>query len=177
MNRPRIRLAGALSALILAVALTGCGEDTSDDADSQSGTQTQTETAAPDADGASVATADSDLGTILTDGDGRTLYLFTQDSPGTSACVAECLDAWPILEGEASAGDGVDANLLGTIERSDGTVQATYNEWPLYHFAQDVEPGDLNGQGVNDVWWVLDPEGNAIEQMPETGEDDGGRDY
>ncbi|NED95550.1 hypothetical protein G1H11_09510 [Phytoactinopolyspora alkaliphila] len=118
-------------------------------------------------DGNRVELADTDLGEILVDGEGRTLYLFTVDEPGQSNCEDDCLDAWPPLEGEATAGEGVNADLLGTVERSDGSTQASYADWPLYYFAADETPGDLNGQGVNDVWYVIDAEGNAIEDLPE----------
>jgi predicted lipoprotein with Yx(FWY)xxD motif len=94
-----------------------------------------------------------------------TLYLFTNDSPGVSTCEGGCLDAWPPLLGEPEAGAGANADLLGTIERSDGTTQVTYNDWPLYFWAQDSAPGDATGQGVNEVWWVVSPEGEAIEQV------------
>jgi predicted lipoprotein with Yx(FWY)xxD motif len=123
-----------------------------------------------------VATADTDLGTILVDGEGMTLYLFTKDSPNTSVCMDDCLVAWPILEGEPAAGDGADDSLLGSFERADGTVQATYDGWPLYYFAQDKAPGDVTGQAVNDVWWVIDADGAAITGAP--GDDaSGGFDY
>ncbi|WP_159621669.1 hypothetical protein [Ruania rhizosphaerae] len=116
-----------------------------------------------------VATAETDLGTILVDGEGMTLYLFTNDEPGVSNCEGECIENWPALEGEPEAGDGVDAALLGSIERSDGTVQATYNDWPLYYWVQDSAPGDTTGQGVNDVWYVVSPEGEMIEGMDDMG--------
>src|SRR5690625_774218 len=113
-----------------------------------------------------VAVADSELGQILVDGEGMTLYLFTQDSPGTSACLDQCLEAWPVLEGEPTAGEGVEESLLGSFAREDGTVQATYADWPLYYFAQDTEPGDVTGQGVNDVWYVLSPDGEMVTEAP-----------
>ena len=106
----------------------------------------------------------SDLGQILTDAGGYTLYLFTNDEQwaGTSTCEGDCLAAWPAV-GEITAPSGaLDADLIGSIERSDGSIQATYNGWPLYRFANDAAPGDTNGQGVNDIWWVLDAAGNAI---------------
>ena len=59
--------------------------------------------------------------------------------------------------GEPQAGEGTDQALLGTITRSDGTMQVTYNGWPLYYWAQDKAPGDTTGQGVNKVWWVSTP--------------------
>ena len=108
--------------------------------------------------------AQSDLGQILTDANGYTVYLFTNDEQGagTSACEGDCLAAWPAVGEITSPSGALDADLIGSIERSDGTVQATYNGWPLYRFANDEAPGDTNGQGVNDIWWVLDAEGNAI---------------
>ena len=109
-------------------------------------------------------TAESDLGTILVDGEGMTLYLFTKDTQGDgkSTCEGPCLEAWPPLVGEPTAGTGADPAKLGSIVRTDGTTQATYNGWPLYYWVEDTAPGDTKGQAVNDVWWVLDPAGDAI---------------
>lgn len=112
---------------------------------------------------ATVMVADTDLGEILVDGEGRTLYLFTPDEQGASTCTADCLANWPSLTGPATAGDGVDESLLGTAARpDDGSEQVTYNGWPLYYFAADPSPGDINGQGVGDVWFVVDPAGEAV---------------
>ena len=73
--------------------------------------------------------------------------------------------AWPALtvEGEAVGGEGIDASLLGTSERTDGSVQVTLDGHPLYYFAQDAAPGDVNGQGVGDVWYVVSPAGAPIQ--------------
>lgn len=163
MNR-RARILVAVAAGV-AMSLAACG---SDDDDSNG----EGDVASGD-NGPRVELADTSLGEILVDGDGRTLYLFTVDEPGTSNCVDDCLDAWPVLEGEVEAGEGVNADLLGTTERDDGTVQATYADWPLYFFTGDEEAGDLSGQGVNDVWYVIDAEGDAIED-PVEDEDDAG---
>lgn len=106
------------------------------------------------------------LGTegFLVDGDGRALYLFTNDSPGVSTCVDTCLVNWPplLFTGELSGGMALDSDLLDTIERDDSTVQVTYNGWPLYHYIGDVEAGATTGQGVGDVWFLVDVDGNAI---------------
>ena len=110
-----------------------------------------------------LTTADTALGTILVDDAGMTLYLFVPDAQGESTCYDDCAANWPPFGGDVSAGDGVDDSLLGTTERTDGTVQATYNGWPLYYFANDAAAGDTNGQAINEVWWVVDAEGNAIE--------------
>jgi predicted lipoprotein with Yx(FWY)xxD motif len=110
--------------------------------------------------------ADTDLGQILVDGKGMTLYMFTKDSPDTSACEGDCLVAWPPLEGEPTAGMGVDEALLGSFQRSDGTTQATYNHWPLYYWQNDTAPGDTTGQNVNEVWFVLGADGEPIKTAP-----------
>ena len=94
------------------------------------------------------------------------LYLFTNDTQdsGASTCADDCLAAWPALlsDGDPVAGEGVDAALLGTITRDDGTTQVTYNGWPLYYYAEDTAAGDTNGQGVGDVWFLVTPEGEAV---------------
>jgi predicted lipoprotein with Yx(FWY)xxD motif len=111
---------------------------------------------------ATVALVESGLGGILVDGDGNTLYLFVPDAQGPSVCNDGCAEAWPPFIGETVASDGVDAALLGVATRDDGSEQATYNDWPLYYFANDAAAGDTNGQGVNEVWYVLDASGDGI---------------
>ena len=76
---------------------------------------------------------------------------------GTTGTRGEC-------SSETMAGEGVDATLLGTITRDDGSTQVTYNGWPLYYFQDDAAPGDTNGQGLDGVWFLVSPEGEAIEQ-------------
>jgi predicted lipoprotein with Yx(FWY)xxD motif len=118
--------------------------------------------------GAVVTTMMGGPGTFLTDADGRTLYLFTNDAPGVSNCTGDCLTAWPALltDGGPVAGTGVDGALLGTTTRDDGSTQVTYAGWPLYFFAGDAAPGDVEGQGVNDVWFVVSPAGDIIAPTP-----------
>lgn len=103
----------------------------------------------------------------LVDQEGLTLYLFTIDTQnsGASACMEDCLAAWPALmvTTAPAAGEGVDATMPGTITRDDGTMQATYNGWPLYYYAEDLAPGDISGQGINDVWYLVSASGNAIQ--------------
>ena len=125
-------------------------------------TEAATTTAAATGSGESVVVASTDLGDILQDGEGRTLYLFNPDAQGDPTCYDDCADAWPALVEEVQAGDGLDESLLGTATRTDGAAQVTYNGWPLYYFSGDVAPGDTNGQGLNDVWWVVDATGNAV---------------
>lgn len=104
---------------------------------------------------------------FLVDQQGRALYLFTTDTQnsGTSACTGDCLTQWPplMVTGTPQAGQGVDASLLGTITREDGTLQATYNGWPLYTYASDTGPGSTSGQGVGGVWFLVSGTGNSIQ--------------
>ena len=116
--------------------------------------------------GETVAIAESDLGQILVDGEGRTLYMFDPDSAGEPTCYDGCAEAWPPLtvEGEITVGAGLDAATFTTVERTDGTMQVKAGNWPLYYFANDAAPGDTNGQGQNDVWWVVSPTGEPIKE-------------
>ncbi|PJF20892.1 MAG: hypothetical protein CUN56_13870 [Phototrophicales bacterium] len=103
-----------------------------------------------------------DLGSYITDGEGMTLYIFTNDEPGVSNCTGQCLENWPPLTVESADEITVNPYLLGevdVIEREDtGELQVTYNGYPLYYFITDVEAGDTTGQGVGDVWFIYPPE-------------------
>jgi predicted lipoprotein with Yx(FWY)xxD motif/plastocyanin len=131
---------------------------------------TPTPEAATDESAAVTVVTDDELGEFLADEEGMTLYLFLRDTENMSNCYEQCAQAWPPLltEGAPNAGEGVNDALLGTTERTDGTTQVTYNGRPLYYFARDEQPGDANGQGLNDVWFVISPEGEQIggEEMP-----------
>jgi predicted lipoprotein with Yx(FWY)xxD motif len=107
------------------------------------------------------------LGKILVDSRGRTLYLFKKDPRGKSTCNGECAKFWPPLRvsGKPTAGSTVSTAKLGTIMRSDGTRQVTYNGHPLYTFAQDTKAGQTNGEGLTAFgarWFVLSPNGTQI---------------
>jgi predicted lipoprotein with Yx(FWY)xxD motif len=158
----------AITALLLALALGACAADdaaTTTTADTATTTAAEaTTTTAAAAGGDTLVVAGSDLGDILTDSEGRTLYLFDPDTQsGEPTCYDDCAEAWPAFVEEVTAGDGVDASLLTTATRTDDAgVQVVYNGWPLYYFAGDEAPGDTNGQGLNDIWWVVDASGNAV---------------
>lgn len=124
------------------------------------------ETPAADGEGATVAVGETDLGEVLVDGDGRTLYIFEPDEGQGPTCTDQCADAWPPLVSAVTptAEAGVDEALLDVDERPDGGMQAAYNGWPLYRWAGDEAPGDVNGQGVNEVWWVIGPDGEPLRE-------------
>jgi predicted lipoprotein with Yx(FWY)xxD motif len=131
---------------------------------------------------ATVGVAKNSLGTILVDSQGRTLYLFGADTGTTSACTGACAAAWPpeLAQGSPTAGTGLNASLLGTSKRSDGTTQITCNGHPLYRFAKDVKPGETNGQGVQAfgaAWYTLSAAGNQITTQPSTSSGGGGLGY
>ncbi len=116
--------------------------------------------------GAAVKVGKNDqLGSFLVDDKGMTLYLFTKDTPNTSNCYDKCATTWPPLltTGKAASGNGVDASKLGTTQRKDGTTQVTYNGWPLYYYAKDKAAGDVTGQDVGGVWFVVSPAGDKVE--------------
>jgi predicted lipoprotein with Yx(FWY)xxD motif len=128
-----------------------------------------TAAAAPTAARGPVVTLGStDLGRILIAGTGRTLYLYTPDTKGTSTCYGQCASFWPPLltSGKARAAHGVKASLLGTTRRKDGKLQVTYAGHPLYLFAEDTAPGDVNGQGFQQIWYALSASGARVTTAP-----------
>jgi len=96
------------------------------------------------------------LGAYLTDGEGKTLYFFTNDANGASACTGGCLAAWPIYyKANPTLGDtSLHAADFGVITRADGSKQSTYKGWPLYVYAPDAAAGDVKGEAVGGVWFV-----------------------
>jgi len=98
----------------------------------------------------------------LVDAAGCALYLNNQDNATSSACDATCLQTWTVVVGPGQTGTGADQAKLGTFTRDDGKVQVTYNSHQLYYFRGDTAPGQTNGQGLNQLWYLVDPAGNAI---------------
>ncbi len=119
-------------------------------------------TATPEAPSTVDQVQNKSLGSILVDGNGMTLYLYIMDGTNSSTCYGSCAAVWPpfLTGGTPTAGSGVNASLLGTITRNDGSIQVTYNGHPLYYFARDRVPGDINGENVQDVWFAVTPQGN-----------------
>jgi len=112
--------------------------------------------------GDAIEVSTTSLGDVLTSG-GLTLYIFTPDQGVTTpTCNDKCAEAWPPLAGGATAGTGLEADDITTMTRADGSTQAAYYGWPLYFFAQDAAPGDVNGQGFGGKWYVIGADGTPI---------------
>ncbi len=168
MNRIRILVATAA----LGIGLASCASNSSA-AYGAGGSSPSAGGASAGA--ATVSTAEvGDLGTVLVNGDGRTLYLFESDTGSTSTCVDTCAGTWPALttSGDASATSGADASMLGTTARSDGTTQVTYNGHPLYIYSGDMAAGQANGEGFSNLWYAVTTQGTPM--MPKTGGTGGG---
>jgi predicted lipoprotein with Yx(FWY)xxD motif len=146
------------------LALTGCG---SAEDDASGGAAADAASAV--ADGTVLTTAGSDLGEIVVEAGGRTVYVFDKDTAGSgaSACAGDCLAKWPPVEAGSAdpAVDGVTADV-GTITRDDGTMQVTLQGMPLYTYAGDSDAGDVTGQGVGGNWWVVAPDGAKVTGAP-----------
>jgi predicted lipoprotein with Yx(FWY)xxD motif len=169
MMRTRVLQTVVLSAAVLSVAACG-GSSTSATGStstpkassaSPSASASASSAAAP----AQIKVATTSQGSVLTDDKGRVLYMFSPDNQGDSVCYDQCAAAWPptLTGGAPTAGTGADASLLGTTARKDGTTQVTYNKYPLYTFAFDPKPGDVNGQADKSIWWVLNAAGKPIQ--------------
>ncbi len=104
-------------------------------------------------------THDANLGDILVDGKGMTLYTWKNDQPGVSTCAGKCLTNWPPLLASSAVtpGAGLNASDFGTTQTTDGRTMVTYNKQPLYYFIGDKNPGDTKGQGIGNVWFVAAP--------------------
>ena len=169
-TRPITSLASAALIALVALTVAACGGG-----GAATAAPPKTSTGAA----ATVGVSNSSLGSILVNSSGRTLYLFKADSGTMSACSGACATAWPPLQatGKPTAGKGLTASKLGTITRSDGTRQVTYNGHPLYLFVKDKKPGDVTGQGVTAFgahWFALARSGNQISAAPASSSSDGG---
>jgi len=117
--------------------------------------------------GTVITTQAGSAGAFLTTASGRTVYLWAKDSTNMSDCSGACAAAWPPVPatGTLTAAGSAKASDLGTITRSDGTKQVTYDGHPLYYFAGDSAAGQTNGQGSDNFgakWWLVAPSGAQI---------------
>ena len=131
---------------------TSAGDDSADTGDST------------DASGPIVATGSTDLGEVLVDSEGLSLYGFTPDKDaGAPTCVDACENAWPPLfvDGDELP-EGLDASVFSIVEHPSGQNQLQAGDWPLYLFSGDAAPGETNGQGSGGNWFLAAPDGTLI---------------
>jgi predicted lipoprotein with Yx(FWY)xxD motif len=183
----RTYLAVGALALVAVLVIAGCGgggSSSSSSSESESATTAEATTTAaepkeevapeesgesePPATGATkpavIKVTKTDLGPVIVDAEGMTMYDFHKDKGTTSACYGACAEAWPPLltKGKPAASGGAEASLIGVTKRKDGTEQVTYNGHPLYGFVEDQKPGETNGNDVDAFgaqWYALMPNG------------------
>jgi predicted lipoprotein with Yx(FWY)xxD motif len=175
-------LAGGL-ALGTAVTAAACGSSSSGTAAGSPGSSAPA--AASPAAAATISTKSvPGVGTVLVDGQGRTLYMLTSEKGGKNTCTQAngCTQAWPetlLADGDtaAKAGGGVQSSLLGTVKDATGKLEVTYNHWRLYTFAGDSGPGAAKGQGLTSfggTWYVLNGSGDPVTSSPSGNASSGG---
>ncbi|MDR6638946.1 hypothetical protein [Paenarthrobacter nitroguajacolicus] len=176
------RLSLGIGALVLSAALAGCGGSpgtTTSSAPPPASSAAPTSAAASPSSASASAmaaaemkVASSSAGQIVVDSKGMSLYFFTKDvkDSGKSACVDACLTAWPIFTttSDAPTVEGV-TGTVGTITSPDGKKHVTLNGMPLYYYAKDKAPGDVTGQGVGSVWYLVSPTGEMVKGAAASG--------
>jgi predicted lipoprotein with Yx(FWY)xxD motif len=152
------------SSALAVLALSACSTTSSSSAAGYHvpSSSTSTPPSSSPASNADAATASTKLGTIIVDGKGMTAYVYLKDTAnsGVSTCTGSCSSAWPAITSK-SATPSVTA-ITGTVGITKTGQQITINGLPIYTFASDSAPGDTNGQGVGNVWFVLSAGGQKI---------------
>ena len=174
MKLPRMSKAVRVAAPVIATAAltVACGSTSSSGVAGAAALNAASVAATPAASAPAAASAtvtiethSGALGSYLTNGAGRTLYLWVADTGSTSTCTGSCAGAWPPVVGAPKAAGSVRASNLATVARSDGSHQVTYDGHPLYYFVGDKAAGSTAGQGSDGFgakWWVVSAAGTPI---------------
>lgn len=160
------RMSVLAAAAFTAIALAACSS--AGDVDGGGEPVAAPETLTAPAGTVLTANSTAQLGTVVIDGLGWTLYRFDDDTaePPASNCAGECATTWPPVLAEPGTPltvEGVDQAAIGTITREDGGVQLTIAGWPVYRYAADPAPGATDGHGVGEKWFAITPEGGRAE--------------
>lgn len=140
----RLTILGLISTLVVAFSSCSKDDDTNPPANESKGIQVR---------------SSGSFGNVLTDKDGKTLYFFSLDANGSSACTGGCEAIWPVYySADASTDMNLNKDDIGVITRADGSKQSTYKGWPLYYYASDTNAGDIKGDGINSIWFVAKPD-------------------
>jgi predicted lipoprotein with Yx(FWY)xxD motif len=164
-------LRGACVVGAVAALAAACGGGSGSSTSAATQPSSAASAASPAGAAVTVSTHTGAYGTYLSDGSGKSLYMFEPDKNGTSTCYGQCAKFWPPLTSSsaAQAGSGLQQSMLGTTKRTDGTTQITYAGHPLYYFAEDTSAGDTKGEGLNlsgGEWYLLSTKGTSIESKP-----------
>ncbi|MFP3509785.1 hypothetical protein SB775_09000 [Peribacillus sp. SIMBA_075] len=144
------------SVFMMVLVLTACGNEADD-----SPKKDQVVSGTADEKAVTLKLLESETtGEYLADSKGMTLYFFKNDKSGKSNCADECLEKWPpFMERDFAVPKGFEEKDFGTIKREDtGEEQLTYKGFPLYYFVNDKAAGDVNGEGVKNVWYIVNNE-------------------
>jgi len=172
----RWRVPAGLAAVALVTAACGTSTGGSGSTASSGGSSAPASSAAANSSGTALRTTTIGGVNVLTDAKGFTLYWFVPDTSTKSNCNGPCATIWPPVKGPATGGSGV-TGKLGTIKRSDGSTQATYNGHPLYTYAADSSPGQAKGNNINasgGVWHEVTVTGAAAPAPSPSGSSSGG---
>lgn len=171
--RKKILLPFAVAALAV-IGLASCSSGSSSNGYGTSPSQSPSQSSSPSssadaASSATLSTASTSLGTIVVDNAGMTVYVFDNDTAnsGMSTCTGTCAATWPAVTTTSTTPtmSGV-SGTVATIQTSDGKNQVTLDGHPLYYFVNDTAAGDVKGQGVQGIWWVVAPDGTKITTAP-----------
>lgn len=182
-----MRVLGVPFAGLAMLAVAACGGDDEDDGDDTGGDSAPTATASAPAEGTTAPTTPPTtaatqppaasgaikvadigaLGAVLTNADGRTLYIFTNDTAGKSVCNDSCATAWPPVLADAAPTVAGATGEFSLVTRDDGRKQVAFNGKPLYTYAGDQKAGDATGEGVGGVWFAAKASGTT-SQAPGT---------
>jgi len=152
-----------LLVVISTLFIAGCTQQAAQPAAQPTPQTTAMPTAAMSAD--TVKIADTSMGRILVDSQGKTLYYFASDMPasGASACTVKCATIWPAFSVDSvRVSSPLDPADFSSITRADGSRQTTYYGWPLYYYQADVNPGDVKGENVLQTWFVIKPDESVL---------------
>ena len=159
----------AIMVTVMVLLVSACAEEATQGTGSTDGGSSAPSSVGSTAGPVSIAVDDSDIGPVLVDGDGMSLYVYLLDDATSISCLDGCRDTWtPVLiEGKLTL-DGVERSLFGRRALDDGTQQLTVDDQPVYRFTGDAEPGDQNGQGVDTLWFMVKPSGLRNTGTPPT---------
>jgi predicted lipoprotein with Yx(FWY)xxD motif len=169
-KRASLALKVGLPLAAAAVLAAACSSNSSSPSSSAPGSPASSAAGAGSSSTTTVDVHSSNGKSFLTDGSGRSLYLWVPDTSTKSTCSGACATAWPPLTttGTPTAGSGVSASDLGMISRPDGTKQVTYAGHPLYRFSGDSSAGETNGEGSTGFgapWYLVAPSGQQITSL------------